>query len=406
MDTLEQVVARRLESLDADRRTVPEVLERALRAGERRRRRRRVLGAIASGTGTVALVLAAVVVGSGVGSREGPVDLPAPVPLQDSTLRTELAVLLGSITAEVVPRERGWYDFRAYALAPDGTLFGAEQHYDRTWFDTWGDAQTADVQTGRIESYDVGDVAPMVGGDGQTRLTLEHEDPQHKFDLFCTPRVGGTRTQLSDASVAESSVRIDDGHVVWSTYPDGDEPYRVWTAEGCAGEPRQLEVSGLVRAVSWPDVYLSTPGQPWLVRVDATTGERTDYALPEGLSENDLPGAIGEKEPVDVGAAGSVVAWTVDGHLVVMDAESGRGAVAAADLPVVSGSNGSVVRVTVGDRFVAWSTAPVDGDPSTSQGLLLEVATGRTAAVDGEVWAAGPWVVWLADDGYRVVRTG
>ncbi len=44
VDTLEQVVARRLESLDADRRAVPEVLERALRAGERRRRRRRVLG--------------------------------------------------------------------------------------------------------------------------------------------------------------------------------------------------------------------------------------------------------------------------------------------------------------------------------------------------------------------------
>ncbi len=122
------------------------------------------------------------------------------------------------------------------------------------------------MQTGRIESYQVGDVAPMVGGDGQTRLTLEHEDPQHKFDLFCTPRVGGTRTQLSDASVAESSVRMDDGHVVWSTYPDGDEPYRVWTAEGCAGEPQQLEVSGLVRAVSWPDVYLSVPDDPWLVR--------------------------------------------------------------------------------------------------------------------------------------------
>ena len=295
MDTLEQVVARRLGSLDADRRAVPEVLERALRAGERRRRRRRVLGGVASGAGTLAVALAAVVVGGGGGGQEGPVDLPAPVPLQDSTLRTELAVLLGSTTADVVPRERGWYDFRAYDLAADGTLFGAEQHYDRSWFDTWGEAQTADVQTGRIDSYQVGDVAPMVGGDGQTRLTLEHEDPQHKFDLFCTPRVGGTRTQLSDASVAESSVRIDDGHVVWSTYPQGDEPYRVWTAEGCAGEPLQLEVSGLVRAVSWPDVYLSVPDEPWLVRVDATTGERTDYALPDGLSERDLPGAIAEK---------------------------------------------------------------------------------------------------------------
>ena len=87
----------------ADRRAVPEVLERALRAGEHRRRRRRVLGGLASGTGTVAVVLAAVVVGSGVGGREGPVDLPAPVPLQDSTLRTELAVLLGSTTAERGP---------------------------------------------------------------------------------------------------------------------------------------------------------------------------------------------------------------------------------------------------------------------------------------------------------------
>ena len=55
---------------------------------------------------------------------------------------------------------------------------------------------------------------------------------------------------------------------------------------------------------------------------------------------------------------------------LVMDVDTGRVSVVAEGLPLASGHNGSQVRVSVGDRVVAWSTSPVDGDPARSQGLL------------------------------------
>ncbi len=71
--------------------------------------------------------------------------------------------------------------------------------------------------------------------------------------------------------------------------PVDDEPSRVWSAEGCAGVPALLETPGLVRAVSWPDLYLSTPDDPWLVRLDARTGEAVDLPRPD-VQTGDLGG--------------------------------------------------------------------------------------------------------------------
>lgn len=407
MDALEELVTRRLDALGGDHTVPPGVLDRALRAVERRRHRRQALGALASGVAVVALVVGITTLD---GTRGGtpPVDLPAPAP-ERVELDDGLADLLGTTTAAVVvPREHGWFDFRATSLTADGTLAGADQHYDPQWFDTFGSARDVDLTTGEQGTYVVADEVTRVmlaGADASSRLTLEHLDPRHKFDLVCTPRVGGERAQMSDGSVAESSVLLDAGHLVWSTYPDGDEPYRVWTADGCGGTPTLFETPGLVRAVSWPDLYLSTPDDPWLVRLDAETGEAVDLPRPD-VETGDLPGAIGELEHVDVAASADVLAWTVGDRLLVQDLGSGDAVVAAADLPLVTGNNGTQVQVSVGDRFVAWFTSPVDGDPGRSEGLLHDTATGATAAISGEVWTNGPWVVWLADDGYRVVRTG
>jgi len=409
MDTLEDRVARRLDALGSDRSPAPGVLDRALHAVERRRRRRQGLAVLTCGLGAAALVVGVTTIGGG--GAEIPLDLPAPAPLEQVPLDADVAEVLGTTSASLLPRENGWFDFRARSLTSDGTLLGGEQHYDRLWFDTWGQGQVVELGTGKVESYDEDtdlDVEAdtwLAGADAGSRLTLEHLEPRHRLDLVCTPRVGGERTQLSDGSVAESSVRLDSGHAVWSMYPEEDDRYRVWTAEGCSGTPRELDVPGLVRAVSWPDVYLSTPDDPWLVRVDATTGERTDLLVPD-LPVDALPGAVAENEHVDVAASADVLAWTVGDRLAVLDLTSGEAEVVATDLPLVSGSNGTEVRVGVGDRFVSWSTSPVDGDPATSQGLLHDPASGRTVALDGEAWTQGPWVVWLAPDGYRVVRTG
>jgi hypothetical protein len=411
VDALEQLVARRLDELGADHRPVPGVLEQALVAVERKRRRRQGVAVLTSGLGALALVAGVTALGLGDGG-ETPVDLPAPASLEQVPVEQELAELLGTTTASLLPREHGWFDLRGRSLTADGTFLGGEQHYDPQWFDTWGQAQVVDLSTGAVEAFDETtdfDVEAdtwLAGADADSRLALEHLDPQHKLDLVCTPRVGGERTQLSDGSVAESSVHVDAGHVVWSMYPEpGEDRYEVWTADGCGGTPTRLEATGLVRAVSWPHVYLSTPDEPWLVRVDATTGEREDLVVAD-LPQDVLPGAVAAKEHVGVDASQDHLAWTDGDDLVVLGLGSGAAEVVSSDLSVVSGSNGSTVRVGVGDRFVSWSTSPVDGDPARSQGLLHDPATGRTVAIDGEVWTKGPWVVWQADDGYRVVRTG
>ncbi len=416
MDGREVQVAQRLRARADDHEMPAGLVERSLAAAARRRRRRRAGLALSSGAAVVAVTTLALLVPT-VGARQGSSpaapagwDAPATAPTTAGLDDPELARVLGRDSVSVLPREQGWFDLRAVDLAGDGTLVALEQHHDARWFDTVGDVQVLALPSAaarRVEpTVDGTSTSRVAAADADQVLTLEHLDPTRRFDLVCTPWVGGSRRVLSQAGVVESSVVVDDGVVVWSTYPSEDaDTYRTWAAAGCDGEPRELAVAGVVAAVAWPEVYLQTATTAWFARVDARTGAVVELPVPD-LRADDLPGAVGERDGLVVAASQDVLAWAVGDRLLATDLTTGRAWVVADDLPVVAGHGGTEVRVGVGDHLLTWSSSPVDGDPRRSRGVVVDLRTEDSASVPGEVLASGSWLVWLDEDGYRFVSTG
>lgn len=359
----------------------------------------------------VVCALAAGVVVLGVstvaGLRSAAPDLDEREPFAAVRLDPDLAAVLGTATAHVVEREGGWFDLRALGLAADGTLAGGEQHLDRGWFDTWGRAVQVDLATGATGATEV-DPDAVAARDAAAVLTLEHLDPRHDDDLVCTPVVGGRRTVLSDGSVVPGSVVLTAGRVVWSVRPADDGAPTVHVAErtssGCPEGDRVLPLAGTVVAADGDDVFVLRPGEDWPVRADATTGRLRSLPRPaaDALPALDQVAATGDDR---VDAGGGRLAWWSGDALLVMDVATGEVVVAAEGLVPVVGHGGSGVRVRAGERLVTWSTWPLDGDPGLSRGVVHDPATGRTAELGGEALASAGWVVWLADDGYRFVRT-
>lgn len=357
-----------------------------------------------------AAAVGAVVLGVGglAGSRVALPDLRERDPFAAVRLDRDLAAVLGTGTAHLVERETGWFDLRALGLATDGTLTGGEQHLDRRWFDTWGRSVQVDLASGASGALDVVP-STVAARDAAALLTLEHLDPRHDDDLVCTPLVGGRRTVLTDGSVVPGSVVLTSGLVAWSVRAQADAPPVVQvgarTATGCPEAVRRTQVEGTVAAADGNEVFVRPTGGDWLVRVDATTGRRLPLARPPaGL----LPGvpadeAVRTRED-GVDAAGGRLAWWTGDALAVLEVATGEVVVAVDGLDAVPGAGGAGVRVRVGERLVTWSTWPVDGDPARSRGVVHDPAAGRTAELDGEGFASGAYVLWLAPDGYRFVR--
>lgn len=357
------------------------------------------------------LAVAAVVLGVGgvAGSRVVVPDLLDRDPFPSVPLDPALAAVLGTGTAHLVVREDGWYDLRVLGLAADGTLAGGEQHLDRDWFDTWGRAVQVDLGSGTTGALDVVP-STVAARDATALLTLEHLDPRHDDDLVCTPLVGGRRTVLTDGSVVPGSVVLTGSLVAWSLRSGAGGPPVVQVAErtasGCPERARATGLEGAVVAADGDEVYVRPADGDWLVRVDTRTGRRLPLGRPGAGSLPGVPADEVARTGEDgIDAAGGRLAWWSGDALLVLDVDGGEVAVAAEGLEAVAGHGGSGVRVRVGERLVTWSTWPVDGDPARSRGVVHDPASGRTAELGGEALAGGPFVVWLAPDGYRFVRT-
>ncbi len=357
------------------------------------------------------LAVAAVVLGvAGVaGGRVVVPDLHDREPFDAVPLDPALAAVRGTGTARVVVREGGWFDLRALGLAPDGTLTGGEQHLDRDWFDTWGRALQVDLGSGTTGALEVVP-ASVAARDASALLTLEHLDPRHDDDLVCTPLVGGRRTVLTDGSVVPGSVVLTPDLVAWSVSGVDDIAPVVHVAQrgasGCPDGVRTTGVEGVVVAADGGEVFVRPPAQDWLVRLDVATGRLLPLARPPASL---LPGVAAEESARSgedgVDAAAGRLAWWSGDALVVLDLASADVVVAAEGLEPVAGAGGSGVRVRAGERFVTWSTWPLDGDPARSRGVVHDPVAGRTAELGGEAFASGGFLVWLAGDGYRFVRT-
>lgn len=53
--------------------------------------------------------------------------------------------------------------------------------------------------------------------------------------------------------------------------------------------------------------------------------------------------------------------------------------------------------------MLAYSSAPIDGPPGDSRGLVYDPVSNTVVTLPGEVFAAGDWLLWLEGDGYRLL---
>jgi hypothetical protein len=415
MDALEQLVRDRLDAHAGTGEVPHDFALRAVTGAAARRRRRRATGLAASAAALVVVLVAggaAALLDPAPADPAGLQDAPDPsatlpsVAPSPSTELESVESMLGTAGTTVANRDGEWW-LTVNSLSADGTLYGIERTFD--------DETGMDVEFGELWARDLvsGEVATTMEpaasswfhtADRQIALSMEHVDPQNQFDLFCVDRATGERTRLSATSVGETTPHTDDGRIVWSTYPEdptGTGPAPVWVSD-CDGPAERLQVEGWVAALSWPHVYVQDQVDAPLRRFDATTGVVETVVIPDGVPSPQSPQA--QPQLLDVFVAGDTMTWVVDGQLVVLDLAAGTARVVARDLPVVYGHNGTTIQVGYGDRYVAYSTVPVDGLPSEGRGVLVDTVTGRVADTGGPAWAAGPWVVWQSADGFHVVR--
>ena len=397
---------------DADVAPPPDLAARVL-AGAVARRRRRRAGAAAVGAALSVVAVAVAVLWPPPASRSTTPIAPSPAPSSASSpgpSRSPSAapspagpvrVLSDVRAARALPGSDAL--FTAFAIDRDGTLAGTDVAYGADGFDRFSRPMVLDPAPPRVTGIDGPDVElmPAIAADAARVWSLRHVDPAHKFDLWCTERTSGRTVQVSDGSVWESSVRTDRGNVVWSYYGDGtgtSAPPEVWTASGC-GPARRLPVTGGVVAVDWPLVYVRDPDVEWGVTlVDAvslasTPVPRPDADLPRSLATDDRPMAFAANR--------DVLAWVLGREVQYLDLRTGR-VVRLPDLPDVPGLNGVMPSVSVGDRTLAAFVRGSDSGPDAVAGLVHDLPTGGTERLDGDAWAAGPWVVTGGPDAYRI----
>ncbi len=337
------------------------------------------------------------------GSTASPTDGPTSTPGPTRQARaTTLAKLFPGRTARRVDRRlANGQPFRAIVLAPDGTLVGAEQTYDQGWTDHWGRSLILDPIRRTEVVLPLREITGYASG-GRLTTWLDNVTPKHKYDLFCRDAVTGAISRVSDGSVWEDSVQIDQGHLAWSYYEDFEPRHpqgQVVLAEGCHGPQRVLPVLGGVTALRWPKVYVRQYEQGRLLRHDVLTG-RTETVL------GDLP--TYPAGPWEATVSRSTVLWLefdVDEQVTLrqlraVDLRTGRDVLVAAEPPHIPGYNGASFQLTAGNRLLAYASSPMDGPPYDSRGIVYDPVTGSAVWMPGETFVAGDWLVWLEDDAY------
>jgi len=102
-------------------------------------------------------------------------------------------------------------------------------------------------------------------------------------------------------------------------------------------------------------------------------------------------------------ATATHLAWAVDGRLSVLDRRTGTVTEVPTTLPAATGGAGQVDFLTAGDWIVVCAVRPMEADPSSrSAAVLYDTASGRTAALESEAFAAGDRLAWREGTAYRI----
>lgn len=195
--------------------------------------------------------------------------------------------------------------------------------------------------------------------------------------------------QISDRGVSTwpEPIHVDDEVIVWV-----DEANGVWAVQGCDGTPWQLPVSPPVVAFAYPDVFVADPAASELHKLDLETETVTRVAeLPEDLLQQD---------DARFAANDEVVVWSADHRLTLLDRRTGGTREITAGLPDNSRGVGEIIDLTVGNRFVAYSSRGMESDPANNAALVYDLDTATAVALRSEAFAAGDLLLWREDTNY------
>ncbi|MGI8331251.1 hypothetical protein ACRYCC_14900 [Actinomadura scrupuli] len=374
------------------------------------RRRSALSAAVATGV---------LVTGGVAGLREEP---GTAGPGTDS-LSSGLRRLTGSPAPATLIRGRlpGGAAFHADTLGADGSVLGRS-------------ADSAVWKAGPYETRPVPLGIRARGGLGIGRGLLTWIEPG-AFDLKCRSSDGRTRTISPQSADPDGPLWVQDGVVIWQ-----DVMHQPFVAKGCAApgrivpgdesDPTDKSVGDMV-AVDYPTLFSVNPiNGPRMKQVEAPTGRVMGMLpLPAGVrvpvpvpyveltparpvvtrtprphetpAVVELPTFVEQPRLWSAAAGHGVFAWAVDGVLRLTHdgASRTRPLVVPARLPKPKREGQTTV--TVGNRFVVYSTTTTQG---RAHSVVYDLRTRTTMTWPGEARTAGDWLLWRDGTDYRLAH--
>ncbi|MEV0385217.1 hypothetical protein [Nonomuraea sp. NPDC050643] len=264
--------------------------------------------------------------------------------------------------------------FTPAALGADGTVLG-----------TTADGAVAEVSAGGGTPQPL-DVTAGSGLGVDAGFRTWTEDGEQR----CRTTDGATHTVSPQGADPQAPVWVDGGVIVGS-----DVMRQPYVAQGCAGPGRVVTdgqpAAGRAVALAYPYLFTAERANAGRLRlVDVRTGAiAAEHPLPEGVRRQ----LIGDPDQKwYAGASGTWFAWVADGVLRTVARDSWRPASTRAGMPAPR--KGEAARLTVGDRFVAYTTGTLS--------IVHDPVTGTTFKSPGVVLAKGDRLLWRQGGHYRL----
>ncbi|TDD83031.1 hypothetical protein [Actinomadura rubrisoli] len=262
-----------------------------------------------------------------------------------------------------------------------------------------------------------------------------------KWELKCRTPDGATRVIGPQGATAERPVLASGGAIIGSDIME--QPF---VTGGCASPGRVMDTRGkgslgLAVALSYPTAFVTDLHSDRVVReVDVRTDKVIrEHPLPAGVKPQAIGGNLqGGSGQVIVEAPASYpfkvrggarkgastqkkvrmqvlgpekaiveqrwqaaandryFAWAVDGVLRIVDREDWKRTITPLRGRTFSPAQAALGRLTAGDRVIAYTAA--------GRSVVYDTRTRVAATYQGEVYAAGDWLLWRAGNDYRLAR--
>jgi hypothetical protein len=399
----------------------PDLAGRIHRAVATRRRNRRAIGLAAAACATVVVVAVPLAVRAGNGeaattagltpttSPSGiaadpatePAELPTPTTGPSTAEPTATVTLspgqngasagtrfeqslrdLMTVTdiVEIEPRTASGEPFVPAALSSDGTVLGRTPS---------GKVAEAGPTGGTPEELGIS-ARSGLGSDPAFRTWIERKGKEG--DQRCRTADGTTHTVSPQGADPKAPVWVDGGVIVGS-----DVMRQAWMVKGCTGVGTVIRTGNLLIgdavAFSYPYLFAVEPSNDKVLRViDVERGSvAAEHPLPEGVLAHTMDQP---DQKWYAAASGQRFAWVAGGVLRWVPKEAWQPVSTLGGVP--SPDKGVTPWLTMGNRLITYNTGRLS--------ILSDPVTGQQRKNPGVMLAAGDWLLWKHDDGYRLAK--